>query len=52
MGITCVATVRLEVASLQELAATQMVHTVTAHGVVRGVVLFILAVSLPGLLTA
>ncbi|WP_015909372.1 hypothetical protein [Chloroflexus aurantiacus] len=43
---------KCEVVRRWELATTHMVHTVTAHGVVRSVVLFILAVSLRSLLTA
>ncbi len=55
MGIIRVATSKREVVRLRELATTHMVHmvhTVTLHGVVRNVVLFIIAVSLRGLLSA
>ncbi len=52
MWITSVATVRRDVARRWELAAPQTVHAVTPRGVACGVVLFFLAVSLRGLLTA
>ncbi|GIV94319.1 MAG: hypothetical protein KatS3mg056_3028 [Chloroflexus sp.] len=52
MGIIRVATSKREVVRLWELATTHMVHTFTPHGVVCSVVLFIIAVSLRGLLTA
>ncbi len=46
MAITRVATLRCNVARRWELVATQMVHTVTLHSVVRSIVRFIIAVSL------
>ncbi len=45
MGIIRVATSKRDVVRLWELATTPIVHTVTLHGVVRSVVLFIIVVS-------
>lgn len=52
MGVTRIATVRCDVLRLKELAAPHIVHAFTLHGVACKVVLFDLAVSRCGLLTA
>jgi|GEM_PF-524517 hypothetical protein len=51
MWITGVAPVRCDVACPWEPNATHIAHAVTPHGVAGNVRLFILAVSLRGLLT-
>ncbi|HBW69353.1 MAG TPA: hypothetical protein DEF43_19825 [Chloroflexus aurantiacus] len=52
MWITRMATVRRDIARPWELTAPQIIHAVTLYGVEYNVVLFILAASLRGLLTA